>query len=91
MQDTAGKVSTNSYMIYSSRLLHMDDQRQDDQLEHRYSSSVLIWDIALKTCWKQWTIEKGGERGSGICVLMVRYDDHDGIYKFVCVCVYIYI
>ena len=26
---------------------------------------------------KQWTIERGGERGSGISVLMVRHDDDD--------------
>ena len=28
-------------------------------------------DVALKTCRKQWTIEKGGEKGTGISVLMV--------------------
>ena len=49
----------------------MDKQRQDDLLEHTYSSSVPIWDATLKTCWKQWTIERGGERGSRISVLMV--------------------
>ncbi len=34
-----------------------------------------IQDVALKICQKQWTIEKGGEKGSGISVLMVRHDD----------------
>ena len=29
-----------------------------------------IWDVALRTDWKQWTIEKGGGRGSGRSVLM---------------------
>ena len=31
--------------------LHMDEQVLDDQLEHIYSSSVPIQDIALKICW----------------------------------------
>ena len=48
----------------------MDEQRQDDQLESTYSSSVTIRDVVLKTCRKQWTIEKGGEKGSGISELM---------------------
>ena len=26
----------------------MDEKRQDDQLEPTYSSSVLIWDVALE-------------------------------------------
>ena len=34
-------------------------------------------DVALKTCRKLWTIEKGGERGSGLSVLRVRDDDDD--------------
>ena len=49
----------------------MDEQKQDDQLESTYSSYMLVWDVALKTCWKQWTIRRGGERGSGISVLIV--------------------
>ena len=56
-------------------------QRQDDQLEPTYSSSVLIQDVALKTCWKQWTIGRGGKRGLGISVLMVRRVD-DVIYLY---------
>ena len=55
--------------------LHMDEQRQDDQLEPTYSSSVPIWEVTQETCWKQWTIGRGGERGSGRSVLVVRYDD----------------
>ena len=27
----------------------MVEQKQDDQLEHTYSSYVRIWDVALKT------------------------------------------
>ena len=58
-------------------LLHMDDQRQDDQLELTYCSSVPIRDVTLRTCRKQWTIGRGGERGSGISVLMARHDDDE--------------
>ena len=36
----------------------------------------------LKTCWKQRTIETGGDRGSGISVLMVQYDDDDDDDKY---------
>ena len=61
--------------MYSCGPLHMDEQRKDDQLEHTYSSSVPIWDVALKTCRKQWTIENGGERGSRISALMAWYGD----------------
>ena len=61
--------------MYSCGLLHTDEQRQDDQLEPTYKSPVPIQDVALRTCRKQWTIEKGGEKGSGISVLMVRHDD----------------
>ena len=55
----------------------MNEQRQDDQLEPTYSSSVPIWDVSLKTCRKQWTIEKGGAKESGIAVLMAQHDDDD--------------
>ena len=55
----------------------MDVQRQDDELEPTYSSSVPIRDVALRTYRKQWMIGRGGERGSGISVLIVRHDDDD--------------
>ena len=55
----------------------MDEQKLDDQLEPTYNSSVQIRDVALKTYWKQWTIEKGCDKGSGIAVLMMRHDDDD--------------
>ena len=57
----------------------MDEQRQDDQLEPTYNSSVSIQDVALKTYWKRWTIEKGSRRGFGISVLMARHDDDDDV------------
>ena len=66
-----------SQVTYSCESLHMDEQRQDNQLEPTYNSSVPIWDVNLRACWKQWTIEKGGRRGSGISVLMARHDDDD--------------
>ena len=59
---------------------HMDEQKQDDQHEHTYSSSVRIRDVALKTSLRQWTIRRSGERGSGISVLAPRHDDDD-IYR----------
>ena len=59
--------------MYSNGTLHMDKQRQDDQLEPTYISSVPIQDVALK----QWTIEKSGEKESGISVRMVWLDDDD--------------
>ena len=50
-------------------------QKQDDQLEHTFSSYVRIRDVALKTCQRRWTIGRSGERGSGISVLVARHDD----------------
>ena len=75
---------------------HMAGQKQDDQLEHTYSSNVRIRDVALKTCQRRWTIGRSGERGSGISVLAARHDDYDDDdqqqpHIYVCVCVYIYI
>ena len=55
----------------------MAKQKQDDQLEHTYSSYVRIWDVALKTCQKRWMIGRSGERGSGISVLVAQHDDDD--------------
>ena len=49
--------------------LHVDEQRQDDQQEPIYNSSVPIQDIAWKTFRKQCTIETSGEKGSEISML----------------------
>ena len=76
-QDTAGEARTNSSVMYSYGPPHMAKQKQDDQLEHTYSSYVKIRDVALKTCQKRWMIGRGGERGSGISVLVARHDDDD--------------
>ena len=42
MQDTAGEVEMSSWVMYFCGPHHMDEQRQDDQLEPTYSSSVLM-------------------------------------------------
>ena len=55
----------------------MAGQKQDDQLEHTFSSYVRIRDVALKTYQRRWTIGRSGERGSGISVLAARHDDDD--------------
>ena len=65
--------------MYSYGPPHMAEQKQDDQLEHTYSSYVRIRDVALKTCLRWWTIGKSGERGSGISVLVAWHDDDDDI------------
>ena len=44
-----------------------------------YNSSVPIQDVALKTYREQWTIEIGGERGSGRSVLVAWHDDDDDV------------
>ena len=49
MHDTAGEVGTNSWATYSYGPLHMDEQRQDDQLQPIDNSSVTIQDVELKT------------------------------------------
>ena len=75
-RDTAGEVGMNSWLMYSCGPLHIDKQKQDIQLEPTFSSSMPIWDVALRICWKQWTIGRCGERGSEISVLIVRHDDN---------------
>ena len=56
---------------------HMDEQRQDVQLEPAYSNSVPTRDIALRLYRKQWTIGRCGERGPEISVLIAWHDDDD--------------
>ena len=76
-QDTAGEARTNSSVIYSYGPPHMAKQKQDDQLEHTYSTYVRIRDLALNTCQKRWMIGRSGERGSGISVLAAWHDDDE--------------
>ena len=77
MQDAAGEVGMSSQVMYSYGPSHMAEQKQDDQLEHTYSSYVRIRDVALRTCQKRWTIGRSGERGSGISMLAARQGDDD--------------
>ena len=55
----------------------MANQKQDDQLEHTYSSYVRIRDVTLKTCQRRWMIGRSGKRGSGISVLAAWHDDDE--------------
>ena len=68
--------------MYSYGPAHMAGQKQDDQLEHTFSSYVRIRDVALKTCQKRWTIGRRGERGSGISVLTAHDEDDDDDYNW---------
>ena len=57
----------------------MDEQRQDDQLEPIYNSSVPMEDVALMTYRERWTIETDSGRGSRRSMQAVRhYDDEEG-------------
>ena len=76
-RDTDEEVGTCSWVTYPCGPLHMDEQRQADQLEPTYSSSVPIRVVALRKCRKQWTIRRSGERGSGMSVLIARDDDDE--------------
>ena len=77
MPDTAREAKTRSEVMCSCGPPHMANQKQDDQLEHSYSSYVMIRDVTLKTCRRRWMIGRRGERGSGISVLAERHDDDD--------------
>ena len=60
------------------------EQKQGDQLEPTYSSSVRIRDVALTTSQKRWTIERSGERVSGTSMHVARQDDDDLFSKSNC-------
>ena len=87
MQDSTGEAGTSSSVMYSYRPPHIAEQKQEDQHEHTYSSSMRIGDIALKTCQRRWTIGRSGERGSRISVLAARHDDDD-IYIYIYIYIY---
>ena len=61
--------------MYSNGPPLMAEQKQDDHLEHTYSSYVKIRDVVQKTCQRRWTIGKSGKRGPGISVRAARHDD----------------
>ena len=50
-----------------------------NQYEHTFSSYKRIRNVVLKTCLGRWTIERSGERGSGISVLPARHDEDDDL------------
>ena len=77
MQDIAGEVRMNSSVMYSYGPLQMDEQRSDDQQEPIGRSSVLIQDVACKTCWDRWTIGMNGEIGLGRFVLAAWHNDDE--------------
>ena len=77
-----GEVGTSSWGIYSYGPFHMAVQKQGGQLEPTYSSSVRIRGVDLGTYRKRWTIGRGGERGSGISVLMAQDYIYIYIYTF---------
>ena len=66
-----------SYIPIQYQLFSNAVQKQDDQLELTYSNYVRTQDVTLKTCRRRWMIERSGERGSGISVLVARHDDDD--------------
>ena len=63
--------------MYSCGPLHMDEQELGDQLEPIYNSSVLILDVAWKTCQERRMIRTSGKRGSGKSVLVARPNGDD--------------
>ena len=63
--------------MYSFRPPHMANQKQDDQLEHTYSSYVRIRDVAPEDQPEAMMIGGSGERRSGISVQAARHDDDD--------------
>ena len=51
----------------------MDDQRQGNQLEPIYNSSLPIRDVALKTFPEKWTIKADNGRESWVSMQAARY------------------
>ena len=86
-QDTAGEARTNSSVMYSNGLPHMAKQKQDDQLEHTYSSYVRIRDVAQKTCQKRWMIGRSGDRR----VRDIRSSGMTWWWRYIYIYIYIYI
>ena len=66
--------------MFSCGPIRMNEQRQENQLKPTYNRSAPTWEVALETRQKQWMIEKGGERGSGVSILLVPHDDDDDCF-----------
>ena len=58
----------------------MAEQKQRDQLQPTYSSSVRIPDVTKRTCQKQLTIGRSGERRSRISMQGARQDNDDDLF-----------
>ena len=70
--------------MYTWGLLHMDEQKFDDQLEPIYNSSVPIQEVTWKNFLGAMMIETGGVRESGRSVLVAWHDvGYDEILKLV--------
>ena len=76
---------------------HMAKQKQDDQLEHTYSSCVRIQDVALKTCQRRWTNGRSGEKGHDMMMIfgvekkITFHKELLGVYLFMANYIYLYI
>ena len=57
--------------MYSYGPPHMAGQKQDDQLEHTFSSYERIWDVALKTYQRRWTIGRSGDMTMIIIIIII--------------------
>ena len=75
--------------MYSYGPPHMAGQKQDNQLEHTFSSYVRIRDVALKTSQRRWTIGKSGEMDNRACGTKWWHDDDDGIYIYIYMLIFI--
>ena len=64
-KDLEASNETHFFTSSTCRPLHMDQQKQNDQLEPTYNSSVLKQHVALKTCRKVSMIEKDARKGQG--------------------------
>ena len=74
MRDTAGDVKTTPKRYTTVDPITWTNKGMTTSLKN---CSVSIQDVALKTYRMRWTIETGGERGSGRSILATRYDDDD--------------
>ena len=69
--------------MYSCGPLHTDEQGWSNQLEPIYNGSVLIEDIAWKTCQEQWMIGMSGRKESEKSVLAACHNDDNDIYIYI--------
>ena len=63
--------------MYSCGPVHMDVQRQDDQLEHTIQQLCADTGCNSEDLLEAMDDREGGERGPEISVLIARHDDDD--------------